>query len=528
MSVAIAPRPERTRLGVALDRGDRETQEDAAGVIAGDDPAFEIHGGVLGVVCDGMGGMQHGAAASKLALAAFTAAYRKKPVSESIPDALRRAANEANAAVYSAAVDANVPGRMGCTLAAFVVRGIEFYWAYAGDSRIYHLSAGRLVQVSGDHNYGAVLDGQVARGEMLALDAANHPKREALTSHLGRVEIPILDGAASPVRLLPGDWILACSDGLYSVLADATIEQMLIGSPNAAAIALISAVRESPQGDKDNASVVVANITDRQVTVARYGTDGVGSLGDAVKSAANGFSEVQAARERIGSKYGFSWPVVSLATLSIALAGVIGWMTLNTSREPSPATTTFGTRATEPVAPSTTINTSPVLGQIYQGEALPAVGAGQPAVTATIGQRTKPPTPSPVDKRVPEPANPISGQNNTQKLSSPDSGAKVKTAPPSNTAPPVAPPAVGGTLNIDTRSSGGAQGGPSTSSETPVGSTSSELKTQPPAGSVGNAAANAVHTSGEHRPKGAEPNKEKSGSTTTPERKSTDEKGGAQ
>ena len=64
--------------------------------------------GVLALVCDGMGGMQNGSAASKIAVAAaedfFRAAYDTDLDAEAICEIFRECASDANRKVYQAAM----------------------------------------------------------------------------------------------------------------------------------------------------------------------------------------------------------------------------------------------------------------------------------------------------------------------------------------------------------------------------------------------------------------------------------------
>ncbi len=93
----------RFAFGNAQHIGARASQQDAFGFSDPANEAFVRHGGFCAVLCDGMGGMSHGDAASRLAVRTFLAEYGGKAETESIPDAMLRSLRSANAAVYAEA-----------------------------------------------------------------------------------------------------------------------------------------------------------------------------------------------------------------------------------------------------------------------------------------------------------------------------------------------------------------------------------------------------------------------------------------
>ena len=55
--------------------GARHYQQDSSGLADPEDEVFLAHGGYLAVLCDGMGGMEHGDVASQTAVRAILDAY---------------------------------------------------------------------------------------------------------------------------------------------------------------------------------------------------------------------------------------------------------------------------------------------------------------------------------------------------------------------------------------------------------------------------------------------------------------------
>jgi protein phosphatase len=103
----------------------------------------------LYVVADGMGGHQGGEVASETAVRTMRESFV-----ESTPDGLLEAAHEANDAVIDRASDDPDLRGMGTTLVAIAptADGEAVAWINVGDSRLYLLRDGELVQVSEDHS----------------------------------------------------------------------------------------------------------------------------------------------------------------------------------------------------------------------------------------------------------------------------------------------------------------------------------------------------------------------------------------
>src|SRR5450432_885863 len=95
--------------------GARHYQQDSIGLANPEDRAFLAHGGFLAVLCDGMGGMEHGDVASQTAVRAILGAYAQKLPTESIPAALERAAHAANQQVIAAALNLGLKEGVGTT-----------------------------------------------------------------------------------------------------------------------------------------------------------------------------------------------------------------------------------------------------------------------------------------------------------------------------------------------------------------------------------------------------------------------------
>jgi len=124
-----------------------------------------------------------------------------------------------------------------------------------GDSRVYRMQGGALVQVSRDHSLVQEL---LDAGDITEDQVATHPERHVITRALGG------PGFTEPdlFRLDPSevDRLLLCTDGINGLVDDTVIERILAEEPDpaAAAQALVAAALDS--GGEDNATAVVLDV----------------------------------------------------------------------------------------------------------------------------------------------------------------------------------------------------------------------------------------------------------------------------
>jgi protein phosphatase len=252
--------------GNAQHVGARQSQQDAFGFGDPDDAAFVAHGGFLAVVCDGMGGMEHGEAASRAAVRAFLSAYVKKTFDESIPDALERSLHTANREVLEIAGQLGAVEGMGTTLVAAVIEDLSLYFISVGDSGLFHVHGGELRVVNRPHVFANYLEQAVARGEIPLEAALNHPERDSLTSYIGAATVDEIDRNLEPWPIAEGDTILLASDGMFKTLSSEEIAEALQGDPAAWPDTLVERTLAKGREYQDNVTVL-------SVTLAPVSTD---------------------------------------------------------------------------------------------------------------------------------------------------------------------------------------------------------------------------------------------------------------
>ena len=232
--------------------GSRESQEDSFG-FGEDTPA---HGGFLSIICDGMGGMQHGELASQTAVRAFREAYARKSAGESIPEALERCVFETNQAVLDLADDLGVLENIGTTLIATVATEAGLFYISVGDSGLFFVSQGEVSLLNRPHVFANFLERAVEKGLISREDAERHPERESLTSFIGIELLEEVDRNPEPLPLRPGDTILLATDGLFNTLSPQEIAQCLEGPAAEWPDELVSETLAKACPHQDNVTVV--------------------------------------------------------------------------------------------------------------------------------------------------------------------------------------------------------------------------------------------------------------------------------
>ncbi|MFN3469915.1 MAG: PP2C family protein-serine/threonine phosphatase [Novosphingobium sp.] len=209
------------------------------------------------VVADGMGGHTNGKLASE-ALVAAVAAVRLPDAIDEACEVLAQAIHSANTAIYGHAQAEGV--QMGTTVVALIVRGDEFAVLWAGDSRAYLQRDGVLVQLTRDHTQ---VQEMVDRGLLDPADVEDHPMKHVLSRAVGVQDALEIDAIRD--SMVSRDLFLLCSDGLYGVVSEAQIAQIMQERGIAAAEALIEASLAA--GAPDNVTVTLVGVNEPTLLV---------------------------------------------------------------------------------------------------------------------------------------------------------------------------------------------------------------------------------------------------------------------
>lgn len=262
-TVKIASSPQSgINIGNAQNIGARENQQDSFGISDVQNKELCSEKGVISIVADGMGGLENGAEVSAIVTSSILNYFNSQKFhsNESIEllNMLMAANNNVNNFLTQ-----NGRGKSGSTVVATLVKDMDMYWISVGDSRIYLYREGRLIQVNREHNYGADLDEQAARGLISVEEARNDPQRHALTSYIGMGELERIDRNIHPLKLKDGDRILLMSDGVFGTLSDEEIVESMSLSVFEAADDVEKKVLMKNKPHQDNFTVVIIECFDK-------------------------------------------------------------------------------------------------------------------------------------------------------------------------------------------------------------------------------------------------------------------------
>ncbi len=209
------------------------------------------------VVCDGMGGANGGNIASKIAVEVIGSRIRdgfsEGMAVGSVERLLESAMATANSGVYERALQQPELAGMGTTVVAVITCGNTAYVSHVGDSRLYLWRNKQLIPVTRDHS---VVQELVESGQITAEDARSHPRKNYITRALGVIAEE--SGEYDELKLLPGDRLLLCTDGLTNEVTVADIGGILNWDMETAVEKLVRAALDG--GGSDNITVVLIDI----------------------------------------------------------------------------------------------------------------------------------------------------------------------------------------------------------------------------------------------------------------------------
>ena len=204
----------------------------------------------LYLVADGMGGHNAGGFASRYAVETIVDEISGSREEEAFA-ILYEAIEEANRRVIEKAAEDESMSGMGTTLVAATVSGDLLKVANVADSRLYLVGEG-IRQVTTDHS---LVEEMVRMGGIDREQARNHPDKNIITRAIGAQSEIKPD--FFEVKLMPGDRIFMCTDGVSNMLTDDEIFHILqeFEEEEEQIRQIVEAANE--QGGRDNMGVIL-------------------------------------------------------------------------------------------------------------------------------------------------------------------------------------------------------------------------------------------------------------------------------
>lgn len=233
--------------------GRSENQDTYDGMLAGEN--------LILTVCDGMGGMNGGQTASKIAATEIVQTLADTPADKMGPDAIRNALMTANAAVYRRAFNEPALRGMGTTATVLVLTPKAAYVTHIGDSRVYQFRNGKKIFRTFDHSKVF----EMVEKKVLTEEQA----RQSSFSNIITRALGIRTKVEMTVETLPykkGDRFVLCCDGIWNAEPEPVIIKLLTvdsGNPEKAVQHIAENINEiglKKGGQHDNLTAIIVDV----------------------------------------------------------------------------------------------------------------------------------------------------------------------------------------------------------------------------------------------------------------------------
>ena len=203
----------------------------------------------LYVVADGVGGLPHGALASRLAVQFFRAMIRSNDACTT-EEELSEIVHAVHRNIIESGGLVSGDNGIGTTFSAVRMLPDKFMLAHVGDSSVYHKNGQAFKHISTSHTLGNELIEK--HGPDAMNDMPDH-YMHTLTRCMGQDIDFSVDVATFPIK--PGDGVLICSDGVTNMVDEDIIESVMQEhEPRDFVPALIDLANQN--GGVDNSTIV--------------------------------------------------------------------------------------------------------------------------------------------------------------------------------------------------------------------------------------------------------------------------------
>lgn len=209
------------------------------------------------VVCDGVGGCEKGEVASKTVCDAIEKAMVNVDLSQSFNNAdFSKVLDKAYDALDRKAGIHNREMATTLTFVCFHAGGCTL--AHIGDSRIYQLRKGRgIIYRSEDHS---LVNSMVHNGMITPDEALDNPQKHVITRYMEPVESDqnrCMAAVLNTNDVCAGDYILMCTDGVYSQIDDDEIADILLNEDITDDVKMSTIAQMCYDSDDNNTAVLI-------------------------------------------------------------------------------------------------------------------------------------------------------------------------------------------------------------------------------------------------------------------------------
>jgi serine/threonine protein phosphatase PrpC len=180
---------------------------------------------LLLVLADGMGGHRNGEVAAQLAVKTLTDAFQRLavPTLSSPAKFLIDHIQQVHDMIENVTQAEEYVESPRTTIVAAIIQRGYLYCAHVGDSRLYHFRNGHLLFRTEDHS---VVQSLYKKGMISKEEMATHPYKNKIYNCVGGETPPQID-LSDRHELLEGDTVLLCTDGVWGVIDDQQIKEII-------------------------------------------------------------------------------------------------------------------------------------------------------------------------------------------------------------------------------------------------------------------------------------------------------------
>lgn len=232
---------------------------------------------VLAIVADGIGGHRAGEVAAEIVVDTLHQLVADSNAENPL-EILQKGFAQANQAVFSRAQENRDQMGMGSTCVCAWIIDDRLFAASVGDSRLYLLRGNRILQLTTDHTW---IQEAIQYKIITPEEAHHHPNAHVIRRYLGsefytqpdfRLRLFLNESdeesqAHQGMRLLPGDSILLCSDGLTDLVEEHEIRHALRTFEGEKALAQLIGLANK-RGGHDNITTVLLEMPDQSTAEA--------------------------------------------------------------------------------------------------------------------------------------------------------------------------------------------------------------------------------------------------------------------